>query len=329
MGIIAITAFIGMSTFCGKKILPRLPPTYANLFQLGVMTGALFMDTKYKKRYLTAVYLVLLALSVLFALLGDKLPSPWATFAVNLSTEIMGAVILFFLVNMFFLIEEWDVAERVEEILQTLEHPSAAKFFVNQLPSGTDLRNYIRGSQRVDMCGLTLNSTLHRTLPEIRSCLSRGGRVRMMIVDLSYENLKRAAMRSGEAQDWAHFMEYYKAKLCSSIKTLQNLRASFPNGNIEVRFLPYLPSFGLLKFEFINNFSVSAMIGVEIYPYGMRGFAKMPYFVLERERDGEWFNYFEEQFESLWRNSKDWDKIALEEVKNEFCQGSHDKRREE
>ena len=58
--------------------------------------------SKLRQRLTLAVYLLLAFLAVIFALIGIKVienETPFRDFILNLSTEILGVVIIFFIVN--------------------------------------------------------------------------------------------------------------------------------------------------------------------------------------------------------------------------------------
>ena len=217
------------------------------------------MEVRYKRRYLILVYLVVLLLSFVLAILGGRQPSPLGTLFLNLSTELLGSAVLFFIVKILFLDGEWNIEElenlleNLKEVLQKIRNVGAEDFFVESFRN-PELKKYVRNSRAIDMCGQTLNVTLVTVLPQLREMLSQGGFVRIIIVEPSWESLNYAAiMRSGSMDDREHLVEYYRVKLCFSIKILEDLRQKFGE-KVQVRFLPYLPSYGMIKFDFLETF---------------------------------------------------------------------------
>ena len=67
------------------------------------------MDRQRRSRYVLAVYLVVLSLAVILILAGLFFTtSPdWKSVWINLGTSLLGVVVLFFLVQRFFLADEW------------------------------------------------------------------------------------------------------------------------------------------------------------------------------------------------------------------------------
>ena len=285
------------------------------------------MEVRYKRRYLILVYLAVLLISLVLAILGIYLLfSPVGTILhtvgtilLNLFTELCGAVVLFFIVKVLFLVGEWNIEEleNLKEVLQKIRRVGAEDFFVESFRN-EELQKYVQNSRAIDMCGQTLNVTLVTVLPQLREMLSQGGSVRIIIVEPSRESLNYAAiMRSGSMDDRELFVEHYRAKLCSSIKILEDLRQKFGE-KVQVRFLPYLPSYGMIKFDFLETFfSEDSFHAVGIYSYSrMKDFDRTPYFLIYR-KEKYWFLYFEKQFESLWNISKEWS--TIEEARKVIC----------
>jgi hypothetical protein len=72
------------------------------------------------KRYEMLVYLLLIAIAVIFAFIGNGVPAGTInSILINVSSELIAAGFLFFLVNRFLLVDEG--AESLEEIRQSLE----------------------------------------------------------------------------------------------------------------------------------------------------------------------------------------------------------------
>ena len=69
---------------------------------------------KIKTRYLLATYLVVTALGVICLLLGILRYPAWSwqqPMLLNLSASLFCVVVVFFLVNRFFLLDEWNTSE--------------------------------------------------------------------------------------------------------------------------------------------------------------------------------------------------------------------------
>ena len=73
-------------------------------------------------------------------------------------------------------------------------------------------------------------------------------------------------------------------------------------GKLEVRLLPYAPSFGILSF---NSNLRNGFMYVELDTHGA-GYDLKPTFNLSFQKDGKWYIYFMNQFEEMWKYAKPW-----------------------
>ena len=73
-------------------------------------------------------------------------------------------------------------------------------------------------------------------------------------------------------------------------------------GNLSVGFLDYTPSFGLIGYQSVNN---NRTLIIEMYPHHT-GYDLPPIFLLTPENDRTWFDYFQTQFEEMWKKTTPW-----------------------
>lgn len=187
------------------------------------------------------------------------------------------------------------------------DRPSAIAFF-QKMPS---LDSYIQGASQIDLCGVTLSSTLNKQFGNLRERLQSGAQIRILIIDPDPGStaIKMSAERSATPED----TDYYRARLEPSIRELEYLFKSwadfenfqgnaFKTGNLAVRLLSYAPSFGISSF---NANQEHGLMVVELYPH-KSGFESPPCFELTPQRDGNWYKYFTEQFDQMWNAAKPW-----------------------
>lgn len=268
------------------------------------------MDRKQKSRYLLAIYLLLASLAVILVFLAFRRNADtWQSILINLSTELLGVVFVFFLVNYFFLIDDWNLSERIKKFLDRLEQerPSANDFF-QKLPNIDAL---IQNADNIDMCGVTLTSTINRQLSNMRERLRVGAKIRILIVDPNSKALDMSGDRSdtGEASYYRHRLESTFQDIGYLLKTWRREQKQGiipPNeGSVSVRLIPFAPSFSILAFD-VNR--PDSKVLVEIYPH--KSPDRSPQFTLDRQRDGDWYRFFVEQFENMWKDAKPWDPEA-------------------
>lgn len=264
------------------------------------------MERKTKSRLLIGGLIVFSALIAIYTywvfLKSENQAQDWQAFLLNVSTELIGALIVFFFFNLFFFLDDWDLSERVQNLLNRLERerPRAEKFF-HRLP---DIGPMIQEADGIDLCGVSLTSTVNRQFTLLRDGLAEGKPVRILIVDPRTTAVEMANSRS-ESQD----MEYYKKRLDASLSDIGYLWEKWEEnitegraGIFQVRLMPYAPSFGLLIFHKGRS---KGQMNVEVYPHH-GGYGAPPIFSLNESEDPLWYQYFQNQFEDMWSKAVEW-----------------------
>lgn len=259
------------------------------------------MKKKQKIKYLIAIYTIVASLAVILWLLAYFTSNNiFQATTLNLATELLGVVFIFFIVNYLFSLDDWDTSERINRLLDELENKRTLKaedFFVKRPP----IDNLIKESKFIDLCGVALGTTIDSHLSPLRDAIRQGAKVRVLIMEKREETLKVAASRS-ESDDG----KYYEKKLEATINNLEFLHTNSSSaspefkGDIKVGFLSYPPSFGTKVFRKNDQDSVCI---IEIFTHHV-GWGEPPNFILDSNIDKEWFAYFQSQFEAMWKNSK-------------------------
>ena len=282
------------------------------------------MDKKRRARYQIAVYGIVGALGIIlvFMSLVFKWLDVWQSIWINLGTGLIGVGILFFLVDRFFLADEWGLSDRIDQLIRRLEvsdRPSAEAFFSKP----PELDDYFKTAVEIDLCGMSLTGTLNKHFGAIRERLQAGAAMRVLLANPNSLALEMSAQRSEAPDD----VDYYVKRLASAFKDLGYLfqarrdnRESYPEKasqeGLSVRLLSYAPSFGIQRFKANSG---DQTIVVEIYPH-RGGFTTPPVFILRPERDKRWYDYFAEQFEQMWERAVPWDPQTRSEDMEQLLQ---------
>ena len=80
------------------------------------------MDKKRRTKYQIAVYGIVGALGIIFVLISlvFRWQDVWQSIWINLGTGLIGVVVLFFLVDRFFLADEWGLSDRIDQLIRRL-----------------------------------------------------------------------------------------------------------------------------------------------------------------------------------------------------------------
>jgi hypothetical protein len=186
------------------------------------------------------------------------------------------------------------------------ERPSAIAFFEKQ----PNLDPFVQGAKQIDLCGVTLTTTINRQFGNLREQLQAGAQVRILLIDPESAALKMSSARSTSPDD----TEYYRVRLDATIREIEYLFKSWDEfkalhnsvpktGSLAVRLMSYAPSFGILSFDANHQNGVAI---VEMYPHKF-GYKSPPTFELTPQRDGNWYKYFVDQFDEMWGAARAWE----------------------
>lgn len=185
------------------------------------------------------------------------------------------------------------------------DRPSAIAFFAKQ----PDLDPFVQAANQIDLCGVTLTSTINKQFGNLRERLQSGAKIRVLVIDSESTALKMCAERSTKPDD----TEYYRVRLDATLRELEYLFKSWEEfktmqtngektGTLSVRLMSYAPSYGILSFD-PNHDNGTAF--VELYTH-KQGYKSPPAFGLTSHRDGNWYKYFLGQFDEMWLAARPW-----------------------
>ncbi len=224
----------------------------------------------------------------------------WGGTLLNLATELLGVVFVFFIVNYIFSLDDWELGDRIEALISKFEKQKTtlAKNFFHKKHS---LEDYIEISNEIHLSGVTLTSTLNRNISLIRDKILSGSHVKILLMEDTSDALKMAALRS-EVKD----SNYFKRKLSTSHQDLEYLMGvcenSNPKGKLEIKTIPYPASFGIRIFDAEEKGKLAI---IEIYSHHV-DWGKPPVFTVDNSFDEEWFQFFKRQFDAMWKEGKDY-----------------------
>jgi hypothetical protein len=199
------------------------------------------------------------------------------------------------------------LSQEIRELKMSLpDRPSAMAFF----RPATDFNSRFKSAVQIDLCGVTLTNTINTQFTVLRDRLQGGAKLRFLIVDPESQAINMSAQRSVNPKDTI----YYQRRLESTFADLTYLykfnedlkkakKKGSTTGDISVKMLSYAPSFGIISFDASTK---QGIVRVEMYPHKF-GFKTSPSFMLTLENDKEWYSYFIEQFEQMWKTSTPWD----------------------
>ncbi|WP_188196412.1 hypothetical protein [Nonomuraea sp. SYSU D8015] len=182
-----------------------------------------------------------------------------------------------------------DLEARVAELNRLVEARMAGDSFLTAVRKGLDERVARAGDIR--FAGVTLSRTVRAHVDDLRKSLGRGASVKVLLIDPKGTVPEEAARRS-TIPDHADVFEH---RVESTIYLLRDLKDS-----IEVRFMPFVPAFGLVLLDADDD---DGVIHVELGTHSAAG--RDPVFTLTPRRDHFWFEHFKGEFDRMWEVSRE------------------------
>jgi hypothetical protein len=179
----------------------------------------------------------------------------------------------------------------------TFRHLSKKVFASDFFSQGETLSTKdLSSANNIYFLGKVLARTSREYLHILGQRLVAGANIRFVVLDPEIETvLMQAELQSFDAPS-----SYYRETIRTT-KTVIEALAKTPksNGNVEIGYLPYVPSFGLVL---IDPDESHGTCFVEIYQH--RSAEPHPTFKLTAQDDPHWFTFFNSQYAKIWNSSR-------------------------
>jgi hypothetical protein len=144
------------------------------------------------------------------------------------------------------------------------------------------------------LIGVSLGRTIRTSFGDFETNLSRGAKLRVILTDPDADG----AAIDARCQRSRPGVDEIRQEIRASLGLLERLKG-ITNGDLEVRLTKSALKFGV---NYFYPDTSRAEIHVQLYSYRLSGESR-PHFILT-PRDGEWFECFREQVETLWQDSR-------------------------
>ncbi|NUS07692.1 MAG: hypothetical protein HOV97_34590 [Nonomuraea sp.] len=179
-----------------------------------------------------------------------------------------------------------DLESRVAELNRLVRAQLSGQAFLTTRREGLEQRVARTGDLR--FAGVTLSRTIRAHVEDLHKALERGASLKVLMIDPSSTAPEEAARRStipGQADVFVHRVK----------STVYLLRGLPHRERVEVRFLPFVPAYGLILLDPDDD---DGVIHVELGSH--RTVGHDPVFTLIRHRDHVWCERFTSEFDRMW-----------------------------
>jgi hypothetical protein len=173
--------------------------------------------------------------------------------------------------------------------IENLDH-LADKFLGNEYDR-TDLKRLIRTSRKVFFWGINFTRTIPLMKDDIEYGLSNGTEIKFLLLKPSSEAINMAAFRSKDAD-----ADELNSTLETNLYRLSSLAEKSYPGHLEIRCVDYLPCCTVICFD--PHLPHGHMFA-RLLTFRISNEAR-PTFELISKQDKYWFDFFVNQFESVW-----------------------------
>ena len=219
-----------------------------------------------KKRYALAVYLLLGSIATILALtaLNYVQSETLKNLLLNLSTELGGAALIFFIVNRLFLLEENDIANQISQLRREIDKKFSPLISGNQSRELFPVEDKLKNAIQVDLLGYNLLSLLRNIRQLLINEIIDGASVRILIVDLHSQAGRVMQQNSNKP----HMIESdFILALDFICDMKQEIEAMNGNGSIGVKLVSWIPSCSLFIIKYSEN---EGIMKVTVHPPSFR-----------------------------------------------------------
>lgn len=190
---------------------------------------------------------------------------------------------------------------------RTLESAPADQFFVEADDVIEISRLIERCEEQVWLLGTTLSMHVSYLRPALQRAITNGRAIRVLLIKPGGAAMEMSALRAGPD---GMSLEEQEAQLINNLAILQSLGRL--GSNLEVRLIDYLAPYTLYAYDpGLDSGRLVMRLGSFHGQHELR-----PTFQVERARDYAWFEYFYEQFVSIWNAADPFELNAAEPAQN-------------
>jgi len=197
------------------------------------------------------------------------------------------------------LIDRFRLLRNLDQKVDTILENSASKAGIDQLflDRKPSLVERLQQAKTIDHNGITLVGTSNNMIAVFTDCVTKGGRIRLLMVDPSDKALEVAAQRFLKHQDSAMFRREAEHALDNFSSIYKEPKSK---NNFKIGFVHIVPPYSIWV---IDANTSRAEVWVSLYSF--RDDPEPTLHILPY-KDEKYFRFFQRQFELMWQASTSW-----------------------
>jgi hypothetical protein len=249
-------------------------------------------------RYIILANLLVIALATIVILLTWNASEKPRSLFFNLSTELLGAVLIFILLNLLFPIsDEKSILERISSTLDRIENKTPVFWDKEAIRNRFDFKSLLKDAKQLDILGYSCVNLIENHRGEITTAVINGTQIRILLVK---PNSEAASLMSYHSKAKAYEPDMLKTQ--NRFKMTEDELANSPKkpkGSFKVKYTTWIPSCSLTIF---NRKFDNGILKVKVYPivYSTSTAEIAVHQVIKKQENKVWFDYFVNQYERLW-----------------------------
>lgn len=259
------------------------------------------MNRKYKGKYFFAIYSVLGLLGIILIILAPSIKdSFWQAVIVNLATNLFGVVIVFLVVDIFFLARDWDLSEKVEILTERLESIEQAvnRTFLEKFSTiqQRELERKLEKASDLLIVGVALDRTISDHYSSLQNLLARGGKIRVILEKPDPNN--SAIQMTVKRRKQPTTIDGWLTRVKENISALEGLKQN-TGGDLQVRLTNYHLSRGGIFVDPTNK--QEGTLFIWLYSFQVEGENEPKFILYHRDK---WYHHFVEEVEKIWYDAR-------------------------
>lgn len=259
---------------------------------------------KYLLKLLSGIlFLILLSLSIGLSIKAENTEGNgwilWLNVFNPIVQNIVAVLLVYLIVSLFLEIKglsptqmlKNEISEGIiDQILQNQILPTSS-FFSSKYEL---TKQNIESAEKAFFLGITLTEVLEENYDSLLNLIQQKKIVRLLIAEPSEAVIDQWTQMSTDQEDPEIYQHYFWNAL-GYIKKLYRQNT----GSLEVRLVPFIPSFGIAIIEQKNI----QEIWVQIFPQPLKN-NHSKYFKVSKNRDPSLYEYYQIQYEDVWNKAK-------------------------